>query len=309
MEIINIHFITGFSRGGTTWMCRCLNSHPDIFSFGETSFWGRNYLGDRKYTKQDIQELLLKLAESDLENGTLDNSNLTYDKISNILSNLNLPSDPSSIFSFICNSLSLEKNAKYVVEKTPHHINHIDRIRHYYPDSKIIIMDRDLLGFYLSYKNLFLIKKGEKRKQFRRNFHPLGVILVYKKYKRSISKYRKWKNTFYIHFDSIKADGNFVLSEVQDFLNVINYNINIGKTNSSYQNQNVSKDLSLEDKIWIRLFSKEKSVLLSVKDIFIAPLSILISIVKLPLWCIFIFMNITRVSAGNPFNYLLRLLR
>lgn len=305
---MKVHFITGFSRAGTTWMCQSLNAHSDVFAFGETAFWGRNYIGDQKYTLKDLQNLILKLSKSDLENGELGNEKKGFKKIAAILNEVKCPSDPSALFDLICSSLSEEHQTQIVVEKTPHHINHVDRIRKYYPDSKIIIMDRDVKGFYRSYKNIARIKEGEVRRRMTNNFHPLGVIMVYKKYKRSIKKFTNWDNTHYISFDEIKMGSDTVLKDVQEFLGIQVQNINVGKANSSFKNDKII-DLSTEDRIWIRLLTEQKDLNLTKRELLLSPLILLGSLMKLPIWAFHVVNNVRQVSAANPFSYLSRLIK
>ena len=54
-------FICGMSRGGTTWLGHCLNQHPEVAVFGESLYWGRNYIEpahNGKYTIEQINQVL-----------------------------------------------------------------------------------------------------------------------------------------------------------------------------------------------------------------------------------------------------------
>lgn len=62
-EGLKIHFIVGTSRGGTTWMTKNLNCHPDVASFGETLYWGRSYIepGNNNEYSDDQLKLIAKI--------------------------------------------------------------------------------------------------------------------------------------------------------------------------------------------------------------------------------------------------------
>ena len=310
-EKVDIHFITGFSRGGTTWLCKSLNSHSGIYSFGESCFWGRNYLDKEQYNQEDVSRLIKKLALSDLENGSVNKGKSVFKNVRAILNGLgsDLPMSPKEIFQELCDGLANRSGKKMVVEKTPHHINHIDRIRHAYPESKVIVMNRDGFGFYKSYKNIYLIKKGESRKAFKRSFHPLGAIMVYGKYKRSINYARSLRNTLIIEFEEVVRNSSKVLEEVQEFLSLPIEEIDIGRTNSSFTKVKSEGSISTEDRAWLALWGIEQPAPLSAREYVYAPFIFLYSICKLPLWGLNVIQQVGKMSATNPLQYLIKLLR
>ncbi len=60
-------FIVGMSRAGTTWLGKCLNEHPEVAVFGETSFCGRWYVTpneDGTYHREQIEAIIQRLKRN-----------------------------------------------------------------------------------------------------------------------------------------------------------------------------------------------------------------------------------------------------
>ena len=306
-----VHFIVGFSRSGTTWLCKSLNRHSNICAFGETSFWGRNYLGDHDYHTKDLDRLIRVFEYADLNNGI---TNKKSKEINNILENeilrakITAPISPGDLFNNICNSLSKLYDKNIVIEKTPHHLNHINRIRKNYPNSKIIALERSLTGFYLSYKNLFLIQNEVEAKKLKSVFHPLGVLLIYKKYRKNFLDLDNYKNVLKISYEEILNDSNGIIKLVLKFLNINIEDVGESRVNSS-KSSKLFKGLSLEDRIWIFLNGYKINVMDKPFDLIKAPLVFVFSLFKLPLWAFYVIYQLSIGSGSNPIYYILSLLK
>ena len=103
-------FIVGMSRAGTTWMSRCIGKHPDVITFGETSFWGRKYIQPTEkgyYTKKQLTGILNGLKKTGITShrvGFLNNvssGNISY-LIDREFSKVREPMSPADVFIKIC---------------------------------------------------------------------------------------------------------------------------------------------------------------------------------------------------------------
>lgn len=307
----NIHFIVGMSRAGTTWLSQCLNQHSEIVVFGETCFFGRNNLPKSNYDRSDINFLIDKLKNNDLDNTIIcKEEGGVFQRIKKTLDTLEVGEGipKKQIFQTICNDIVNSEKKSIAIEKTPHHINSIEEIRRLYPDSKLIIMRRDAFGFMRSYKFIGDIKKDELKKEFKKVYHPLGNLLVYRKYWNSIEQATKLKNTLLIDFSQLKKDSNKVTIQVQSFLNVQHIEkITLPKTNSSFQKK-ITKKLSLEDIVWLKLFRMGETKSLKWQELLISPFVLLFSLLKLPIWGINVYQQISKVSTAHPLTYISKLL-
>lgn len=153
-------FICGMSRGGTTWLGHCLNEHPAVAVWGESLFWGRNYIqpaNGESYTHLEVKRVLSLLSNGSEAFFGKHSGNLKYidkDSWRGIKSlNLECPCQPSELFAAVCCWIANKEDAEYVIEKTPHHVDWISRIKDACPNAKFVVMVRGAYGFMLSYKH------------------------------------------------------------------------------------------------------------------------------------------------------------
>lgn len=229
-----IAFIVGHSRGATTWMSRCLGSHPDVSVFGESMYWGRKFVNPSKegyYSNDQINYILNRLKnEGIIGHGVGNLRHITHENISTVIDDT-LASDglnnitPADFFDKLCKMVANVENKPWVIEKTPHHLNFIDRIKNAFPKVKFVIMLREPYGFMLSYKHqqdrLKSLSAKEKREK-QRMYHPFGCSLVWKQYvrsaRRAIIKYPE--DTHLVKFEHVIENPQKVLRGVQEFLNI-----------------------------------------------------------------------------------------
>lgn len=119
---VPVIFIVGPPRSGTTWLWGLLSSHPDVTSITKdmlgigTSF---NPDGSRRTSETGV-----------------------------FLSSMD---DGEIIRCFA----TAKGNAKYVIEKTPHHSFHMKRIKRLFPDSFIVCMRRNVYDILTSMTHFF----------------------------------------------------------------------------------------------------------------------------------------------------------
>lgn len=318
----NIHFVVGMSRAGTTWMSKCLNTHPSCASFGETLFWGRLYrppANDGVYSREEILELLerlqsISLEPSDNDYGSLqaDTVKAWYSDLVNDLADKDL-STPDKMFYSLCEFIAKHENKAFVVEKTPHHLNWIDRIHKDYAKSKYIIMIREPYGFMKSYKNQGLQRDDRVRKIHEKQYHPIQAALVWRGYSRSV---RKAQTEFPDYTLTIKNEDLFknshdILIQVAEFIGLPDSKLIAeklpGRTNSSVDNT-VSKDMDSADFFWLNLIAGNeiKNMGYELRKGDFAPLLILWSFIRLPLWGIRTIQLLRSNSKANLIQYFWR---
>lgn len=258
-------FICGMSRSGTTWLGCCLNMHPEVAVFGETLYWGRCYIepnSDALYGDRELDELIH--FQKDLNRafrGQSDGSLKSVDEghwhqIVTSLRSLS-PASPSAIFDSICSQIAKAEGKNMVIEKTPHHLNHVSRIERFYPDSHFIIMVRDPYSFMLSYKNQGLQRSADHRYHMSRYFHPIGCALVWKGYARQATKVEQQlgDRSLLIRFEKLKLDGNAVWQKVLLFLDVTPHSLPIIEDKNSSFSRHERPDLKPIDVFWMNLIA------------------------------------------------------
>jgi hypothetical protein len=136
----------------------------------------------------------------------------------------------------IASILAEEEGAQYVVEKTPHHINYVQRIAEAYPEAKFIVMARDPYGFMLSYKHQGDRQVPKERKRFKKLYHPLGCALVYRGYARSIqcALSSHPDRVKLVRLRELKEDSEAVIRELERFLEVDTVAFTSPPKNSSF---------------------------------------------------------------------------
>ena len=175
-----VNFIVGMPRGGTTWMSRCLNNHSKIASFGESCFFGRNSVNKEIYDQADVTEVMDKMAKTVVGSYTIDIEGGIVKDIRAEISKLKAPVAKKEVFDAMIRAIVNITDKDIVMEKTPHHVEYVGKIRAYYPNSKFIVMQRDPKGFMLSQKSIHLIKAKEVQKYIKGMYHPLICMLNYK---------------------------------------------------------------------------------------------------------------------------------
>lgn len=318
-------FIVGMSRGGTTWLSRILNGHPDVAVVGETMFWGRYYEEPNANGHYDTVKLAAFVAH--LKNeipatagpkpGGLRKIN-KEDWASFVdawSANLSVPITPADLFKSLMATVADAEKKTCVIEKTPHHVNYIDRILWHLPEAKFIILVRGAYSFMLSYKHQGDRKRTEVRDHFKKLYHPLGCALVWRGYYRSAASAYSLhsRRSLRLLFESLANDSLKALREVETFLGLEDCSLRLAKDvdrNSSF-NENAKPKLSSADVFWMNLISKAEMHEFGevMQPVSLLSWDIYKSFLVLPLWAIRTFLYMLSCSTGNPLNYLLRIIR
>ncbi|MDB4360772.1 sulfotransferase [Akkermansiaceae bacterium] len=312
-------FIVGMSRGGTTWLTKLLNSHTDCVALGETTFWSRGYIkpssSDLRYTEREFIAAKRILAKTRLitagdEIGSL--KKLSQQAWEDLVDGILYKSQtPSELFSFAMETVCEIEGKSRWIEKTPHHLNSIDRIISGYPTAKFIVQVRDPYGFMSSYKFQGERKEEAAKKYFRRLYHPIACAMLWKRYyQRSIAAAGHYPdNVQLLNFNDLKSEPCRVYREVLEFLdlNVSPFPSEVQDKNSSF-NSSVKRKLSNADIYWMNMLaSAEIGESKSIKKYATCfSFDILISLLRLPVWFFWLLGPVRKKIQVPFFSYIWR---
>ncbi|HMQ49222.1 MAG TPA: sulfotransferase [Saprospiraceae bacterium] len=310
----NIHFIVGMSRAGTNWLMLSLNNHTRVVSFGETSFWGSFFLNKAEYDTNDL--ILLKEKYKNLGYSTphlfkqYGGTGQVIGNVLDILIETGKEYAPKDVFLELASAFASLENKPIVIEKTPHHVNHLARIRQNFPNSKVIIHKREAKAFMLSYKHQGDRMEDKIKRKFKKLYHPLGCALVYKKYLRSIKLANKLENTLLIDTYEIDIEPDEVLKKVLSFIEVPFENISLPKANSSFSGD-FQKSLAVDDLFWLWMVVEGQKLDLKASQLFLLPFIVLFSTFKIPFWILFTISHMSKHAADKKSvsKYLYNLLK
>jgi len=309
-------FITGMSRSGTTWISDRLNSFDKVVVIGETAFWGRLYIEpeDRMaYSEKEASIAFDSLC------GRADKIGLIYRNLNKkelekrkdkVLGSLDYPVTPCRLYDAFIDTVNFIEGTEVCIEKTPHHINWIDRIIASCPESKIIVMKREPYGFMLSYKHQGDRKPERTRKAFKRRYHPAACAIVWRGYMRSIRKYseRYPDSLLVIDNEEIAKDPVHTVKKAAEFLNIPVDGESITdaeRINSSFQ-QRGRKKLSGADVFWMNLLAAKEIVYYGVREQKVLyDISVVKSFLDLPAWAVINMIDMKRIVKGSLFKYLI----
>lgn len=260
-------FIVGMSRSGTTWMVHAINRQTNAAAFGETGFWGKHYLGGRSsvYGPDECDRALSRMpGERGIHLEPRNGQNLErilggaglrklFEPLRRELVDGPVRLSPAQLFDRICGVVAGYSGKSMVVEKTPHHVNFVDRILQAYPDAKFIVMQREPYGFMRSYKHQGDRKEDRVRQGFQSVYHPIGCALAYRGYARSILRLRKThpERVLTVTLEQVAEDGPAVVGSVGDFLGLqVDATTTLTKVNSSFPAQDAAS-LEPADLYWM----------------------------------------------------------
>ena len=130
-------FIGGLMKSGTSLLRKLLSLHPNLFGGLETHWFTDDFVEhwqDGQSTRQQWLGQFFDVSEQKMEN-IRERSGSAYDFLDN--------------FMHYCTQRAGKKRW---IEKTPDNVFHMDTIRKYWPQAKILIMQRDLRDVYASWK-------------------------------------------------------------------------------------------------------------------------------------------------------------
>jgi hypothetical protein len=264
--------IVGMPRAGTTWLTQCLNQHPDVTAFGETRFWGKAFVAPgagRLYDHRSLQRVKGRLLAKPLET-TIHHPGpgmMSSLGAQNIKSTIRIAFEgytggvgPGDVFRSVAGQIARAEGKALWVEKTPHHIYHVDRIFKYLPSARFVITIRDPYSFILSYKyQRGYQRTAESRRRFEARYHPFMPVLVWTRCWRATQQALQDHpdQTMLVRMEDIESNPLAVVKQVESFF-MLRHNPEVkglsARVNSSFEDG--SKPNLLDSEIaWMNLIA------------------------------------------------------
>ena len=275
---MDINFICGMPRAGTTFLSNLINKHSRIGSVGETLYFGRMFIESENdtYNDEQINKIQKRLININYKNLKEDENKIFQENIVAEFKKIKRQTaSPKVVFNAYAKAyLDVFEGKKIFFEKTPHHIQHIERIRMYYPNAKFLILMRDPYEWMLSYKYQGSQVNKVIRDAFKSIYHPIACALIWKKNYNSIEKVKKQIPNQALILDNKNLSDKKTLMEIFAFLNVEFEDIKHKKMNSSFETID-KQALTPIDIYWMNLINSKlirtsnftiKKVKVSLKD-------------------------------------------
>lgn len=283
------------SRSGTTWLGRCLNRHPAVCVIGETQFWGRQFEPPRReggYTPAQLDAIVDRLAGPEFAarlDGMRTLRALDQQSAQGILTEAAraCPTSPGALYRELCAAIAAAERKELVIEKTPHHVNWLDRLLSELPAARVVLTYRDPYEFMLSYKHQGDRQSAAKQEFFDILYHPLGCALAWRGYARAILRARHDHpdQTLVVDYAEIGAAPAAVLDRIQAFLGLARVELEAPADNSSFPNR-ARPRLAPDDVFWMNIVARREMEMLRFdrRRTPRRPLPIVRSLVRLPSW-------------------------
>jgi hypothetical protein len=287
-------------------MARGLGSHPETVAFGETQYWGKKYVGptqDHCYSEENIRQIIESIS------GVIISQEDAKRVAPIVNQEIDLSSEnqfsPRELFDRICSVVASKEEKLYAVEKTPHHVNHLDRITEAYPKARFVVMARSPYEFMRSYKHQGDRKPEEVRQAFKQMYHPVGCALVYRGYASSIRRaLREYPNqTLLVTLSDVKSDAEATLERVQRFFGLEASAPVPPPSNSSFPGGK-SPSLDSEDFFWMNTIAGREIQALGYqkRDANISYRGVVRSAARVPRWGVRAFSKLWSQSSA-PIQY------
>ena len=233
--------------------------------------------------------------------------------IADAIAAVSVPAKPLEIFSAMGEAVARACNASCWVEKTPHHLLHLDAILEAAPTARIVVMLRDPECFVASYKHQGDRKDFDTKESFRALYHPAIAALVCRGYieaaTRAASKYPN--NVKVVNLADLRAQDSIALQEVISHLALPEYTeVHYPESNSSFSGSKHRRLPEAVDLIWLHILAGRaaRRACYQLSPAPFAPLGFLKSCLTLTIWPLRNFNRLRRTHIG-PFAYLRRWLR
>ncbi|MDG2022805.1 MAG: sulfotransferase [Phycisphaerales bacterium] len=315
--------IVGMPRGGTTAMMRALNADGRVAAFGESLFWGRAWVEPREDGGLDaaglekIAELLRKKAltpRGDPGGLSEDGRDLSA-AAADVVLGMPVGSRPVEVFEAIGEAIAETSDRRIWVEKTPHHLQHLDRIFQAMPDARVVVMLRSPADFLRSYKHQGDRKAPEIKKVFHRLYHPMLASLVCRRgLQESIGASKRWPDALLmVLLEEVREDPTEVMGRIRTHLRLPDFSdVEFEQANSSFEGVTKTPNpLSPVETTWLRLLvGKDARALdMPMPDRRVVPIRFLCSVLSLIPWGIRNWKTVSRLDQGGIRGMIRRWLR
>ena len=134
-------FLVGHSRSGSTLLASIMSEHSQIFSLPETHFFPKTYaanLFEKIFSKKSHNQLVSRLYK----NNRIKDIELTKYELEAYLDG-NLVGTYCDLFQCFLEACLVKSKKNRVLEKTPRHIEYVEKIYECFPTAKVICIVRD----------------------------------------------------------------------------------------------------------------------------------------------------------------------
>lgn len=296
-------------------MGNCLNEHPNVAVFGESCFWGRHYIeptnSDGSYSRSDANVLCKRLKSGSrafLGDGPGLLKHFTRSSWDEVMQSLCFENKtPAEAFMMICDAVSAREGKASIVEKTPHHVVWIPRIKSALPGAKFLIMVRDPYGFVLSYKHQGDRKSAQTKANFERLYHPVACAFIWRRYMKSAlaMKRRYTTDTKIVEFASLRERPEELWFDVLDFFGFDSAGFcPVAAKNSSFQSNRA--ELTSVEKFWVNFICGKYSRLYGfrLEESGVGCIQVLSSAVAFVPWAFQALLTLKGKVSGGLFKYL-----
>lgn len=218
---LRIDFIVGMSRTGITWLTRALNLHPELTTFGQSRFWGKHFrepAAPRGYDASELRRMHQRLrgftwdgtvghGPGCLEHGLEDMRAL----IDEAWARLVPPASPAQAFGALAGAFARAGQTAHVLEKTPHHVLHVARIRAHLPRARFVIIEAGP-------EDYAAIQRGQRDLRH----HPIAVALLFRRYRAACDHAARvlGRDAVRVELRALADDPDRTLAPVFDLLEV-----------------------------------------------------------------------------------------
>jgi hypothetical protein len=304
-------FVVGRPRAGTTAMIRALSQDPQVAAFGETLFWGRFWVEpdsqgrlDRSSIDRIANEFLTLKLDPAGDDGLWESRTTPIPALAESLRSAPDASTPAEVFRELTSQVLNLTGRRYWVEKTPHHMMHLDRILHWMPGSRFVVMLRDPVSFLQSYKQQGDRKPPEIRRQFHRLYHPAAASMVARRTFEAAHRVAQRDEVLIVPIEQLQSAPEEWMSRVRRHLRLPEFrDTQFARDNSSFADGQIAmRPLTSAEKAWLRrlVASPAASLGFNLRDTLpSAPIAWLLSVATLPWWAIRNARAISRLDRGG----------
>ena len=296
-------------------------------AYGESGFFGRHYHApegpDGGYTadqlaflreNQKIGGCLLSVAGEGpgcLRHLTLEQWTAHVDAV---FDRLEPGATPADVFRGMASAIAAAEGKTITVEKTPHHLNWIDRILAHLPEARFVVMLRDPYGFLLSYKHIGDHRAEAIRRRFRNRYHPLAGAIVWRGSQRSADAAARLGDdrVLLVTQEDVSHRSSEVLDRVQRFFGLAVHDLSnaVPPDNTSFV-RGARPELRSDDIFWMNLIAGRDLAAAGYER---GPVGgglgrIAWSVIRLPWWAVHNLVVMRRFVRGSVAGYLLRWVR
>lgn len=303
-------FIVGMPRAGTMAMVQALSRDPEVAAFGETLFFGRNWIEpgpDGRVDRAGIERLATSFARLKLQpvgpEGMWTEFDVVADRIASELRAADGPSTPGELFARVTNAVLSLTGRSYWVEKTPHHMMYLDRILEYLPDSRFVVMVREPSAFLQSYKQQGDRMSSDAQRRFHRLYHPAPASLVAKRTCETALRAVGHDQAMLVRLEDLTAEPERWLRKIREHLRLpTTHRIEYARHNSSFAEGRVERrPLSTAEQAWLRRLAGPSATRLGydVEDLSASPIALGLSALALPWWGIRNARTLAKLDQGG----------